>query len=252
VLAGDPDDIDGHWTSLKATRGGVVQKVISQTTMIATIRLASATVLPRAQAGDQIRVVGRFGTATVDSVAASNPAGNFVWLDADDHCRVFAAHNPMPRDQIELGGANSDLRYWPGLGDEAVEISAVELERGAVNGALTRLHTFEIAHDTAVSFTPPAGTGMVQAFPLGLVQGDPLAAIFSYRAELLGYTELLATGVTTVANGVEVAQLSALTGTTGTDGKLTYAAHSDGKIYIENRRAGPPITLVVYVVCAPA
>ena len=85
----------------------------------------------------------------------------------------------------------------PGLGGEAVEISAVELDRGAVNGALTRLYTFEIAQNTAVSFTPPATIGMVHAFPLSLAFGDPIGAIFSYRADGLGYTELLAKGVTT-------------------------------------------------------
>ena len=51
---------------------------------------------------------------------------------------------------------------------------------------------------------------------------------------------------------VEVRHLTALTGTTGTAGKFTYAAHTDGKIYIENRRSGPPHTVAVYVVGAPA
>jgi hypothetical protein len=49
-----------------------------------------------------------------------------------------------------------------------------------------------------------------------------------------------------------VAQLTALTGTTGTAGKFTYSAYSDGKIYIENRRSGPPHTVAVYVIGAPA
>ncbi len=192
-------------------------------------------------------MVGRFGTATVDSVGSSAAASEFTWLRADDHCRVFAAHNPMPLDQIELAGADADLRYWPGLGGEPVEISGVELGGGAVNGALTKLLTFEIAHDTAVSFTPPSTIGMVQAFALSLAAGDPITAIFSYRADATGYTELLARGTT---SDVEVAQLTALTGTTGTAGKFTYSAHSDGKIYIENRRPGSPHTIAIYVVGA--
>ena len=104
VLSSDTDDIDDHWTSLKATRGGVVHKVVSQTTTTASLELATATVAPLIQPGDVIRVVGRFGTAMVDSVGVSAPAGEFIWLRAEDHCRVFAAHNPMPIDQIELGG----------------------------------------------------------------------------------------------------------------------------------------------------
>ena len=215
--------------------------------------LASATGLPRPQAADVIRVVGRFGTALVDSVGASAPAGEFVWLQADDHARVFAAHNPMPRGQIELGGANADLRYCPGLGGEAVDVSGVELERGAVNGALTRLYTFEIAQNTAVSFTPPAPFGIVHSFPLNLAFGDPVGAVFSYRADGLGFTELFAKGTTSPEpdNDVAVAQLTALNGTTGTNGKVTYAAHSDGKIYIENRRSGS-LTLAVHVIGAAA
>jgi hypothetical protein len=251
ILSSDADDVDDHWTSLKATRGGVVHKVVSQTAATATIELATATVSPMIQAGDEIRVVGRFGTAMVDSVGASAPAGEFTWLRAEDHCRVFAAHNPMSADQIALGGANSDLRYLPGLGGEVVEISGVELDHGAVNGALVRLFSFTIAQDTAVSFTPPSTLGMVQAFAQSLATADPVAAIFSYRADGLGYTELLASGSTNPSD-VEVLQLTALTGTTGTAGKFTYSAHTDGKIYIENRRSGSPHTVAVHVVGAPA
>jgi Pectate lyase superfamily protein len=251
VLASDADDFDDHWTALKATRAGVAHKVVTQTTSTAELELASATILPLVEAGDEIRVVGRFGTAMVDSVSASAPAGEFTWLRADDHCRVFAAHNPMPLDQIELVGADTELRYLPGLGGETAEISGVQLDQGAVNGALIQLLSFTIAQDTAVSFTPPSTVGMVQAFAQNLSLGDPITAIFTYRADGLGHTELLATGTTTTSD-VEVAQLTALTGTTGTAGKFTYSAHTDGKIYIENRRSGPPHTIAVYVVGAPA
>ncbi len=253
VLASDADDFDDHWTALKASRGGVVHKVVTQTTTTAQLELASAALLSTVEAGDEIRVVGRFGTAMVNSIGASAPAGEFTWLRADDHCRVFAAHNPMPVDQIELVGSSTELRYLPGLGGETAQISGVELDQGAVNGALVRLLSFTIAHDTAVSFTPPATVGMVQAFAQSLSLGDPITAIFAYRADGLGYTELLAKGVTvTPTSDVMVAQLTALTGTTGTAGKFTYSAHTDGKIYIENRRSGPPHKVAVYVVGAPA
>jgi hypothetical protein len=253
VLATDTDDFADHWTALKATRGGVVHKIVTQTTSTAELEVASATIVPLVQAGDVIRVIGRFGTATVDSVGASAPAGEFIWLRADDHCRVFAAHNPMPVDQIELAGADTELRYLPGLGGESAEISGVELDRGAVNGALIQLLSFTIPQDTAISFTPPATVGLVQAFAQNLSFGDPVTAIFAYRADALGHTELLATGVTIPSGSeVEVAQLTALTGTAGTAGKLTYSAYTDGKIYVENRRSGPPLTIALYVVGAPA
>ena len=253
VLASDPDDVDDLWTSLKATRGGVVHKVNAQTASTATIELATATMLPIVIAADTIRVVGRSGTAIVSSVGGAAPAAASTWLRADDHCRVFSANNPMPVTQIELEGPNADLRDFPGLSGEPVRVSGVELNHGAVNGALVRMFTFTIAQNAAVSFTPPATTGMVQAFAQSLALGDPIAAIFSYRADALGYTELLAKGVTPPSpSDVEVRQLTALTGTTGTAGKFTYSAHTDGKIYIENRRSGPPHTVAVYVIGAAA
>jgi hypothetical protein len=194
VLASDPDDVDDLWTSLKATRGGVVHKVNAQTASTADFELASATILPVPAVADTVRVVGRFGTATVDSVGSAAPAAAFTWLRADDHCRVFAANNPMPVDQIELEGPDADLRHFPGLDGDPVSISGVELDHGAVNGALVRLFTFTIPQDTAISFTPPSPVGMVQAFAQSLAVGDPIAAIFTYRADALGYTELLAKG----------------------------------------------------------
>ena len=252
MLASDADDLDDLWTSLKATRGGVVHKVNAQTASTATIELAAATVLPLIIAADTIRVVGRSGTAVVSSVGGAAPAAASTWLRADNHCRVFSANNPMPVTQIELEGPNADLRHFPGLGGEPVRISGVELNHGAVNGALVRMFTFTIAQNAAVSFTPPATIGMVQAFAQSLALGDPIAAIFSYRADALGHTELLAKGVTTPPNDVAVLQRTALTGTTGSVGAFTYSAHTDGKIYIENRRSGPPHTVAVYVIGAAA
>jgi Pectate lyase superfamily protein len=139
VLASDLDDVDDLWTSLKATRGGIVHKVNAQTASTADFELASATILPVLAAADTVRVVGRFGSATVDSVGSAAPAADFTWLRADDHCRVFAANNPMPADQIELEGPDADLRHFPGLDAEPVSISGVELQRQAVNGALIQL-----------------------------------------------------------------------------------------------------------------
>ena len=112
---------------------------------------------------------------------------------------------------------------------------------------VVQLLTFTIAQNTAVSFTPPSTIGMVQAFATSLSLGDPITALFSYRADGLGHTELLAKGITNPSD-VEVRQLTALTGTTGTAGKFTYSAHTDGKIYIENRRSGPPHTVALYLV----
>jgi hypothetical protein len=245
VLASDTDDVDDLWTTLKAARAGIVHDVISQTSTTAEIALAVAAARPLIQASDVVRVVGRFGTATADSVGPSAPAAAFTWLRADDYSRVFAAHNPMAADQITLLGNNGDLRNIPGLSGEPVRFSGVELSQGAVNGALTRLVTAEIPQNSAVSFTPDSPIGMVHAFGHAST-GDPSAAIFTYRADVLGYTELVA-GVDSVA----VVSGIALTGTSGEVSKFTFSAHTDGKIYVENRLVGPPRKVSLFVIGAP-
>jgi hypothetical protein len=221
--------------------------VVSQTTDGAEIALASAANQPLLQPGDVIRVVGRAGTATVDSVGASAPAATFTWLRADDHSRVLAAHNPMSADQIDLVGSNAELRHLPGRAGEPVAISGVQLLQGAVNGALTRLLMLEIAQDTAVSFTPASIIGMVHVFGHAAL-GDPSAAVFSYRADALGYTQLVA-GVGTVE--VRPGPLTGTTGDPDSAGKFTFSAHSDGKIYVQNRMSGPPRTVSLFVIGAP-
>lgn len=232
VLASDADDVDDLWTSLKATRGGVVHTIPSQTTGTASVRLAKAAMLPLVAPGDSIRVVGRSGVATVDSVGAIGPANQFVWLRADDHCRVFAAHDPMPANRIELLGSAAQLTHLPGLGGEPAAVAGVAFSKGTINGGFARLVTLEIAPNTAVSFTPDSTIGMVHAFGHGSL-GDPIGCVFSYRADAVGYTQLIA-GPSTVAT----LPPTALTGTTGTAGKFTFSAHTDGKIYVENRLTG--------------
>jgi hypothetical protein len=256
VLASDVDDVDDLWTSLKATRAGVVHKVNAQTASTATIELAAAADRPLLGAADVIRVVGRSGTAAVASVNAPAPAGTFTWLRADDHCRVLAANNPMPVGQIALEGPSADLRHFPGLNNQPVAISGVELQRQAVNGALIRLVTFVIPQDGAISFTPPSKIGLLHAFSHGAL-GDPAAAVLSYRADALGYTQIIAKSTYPVPaqspamSDVEVKQLTALTGTSGNANMFTFSAHTDGKIYVENRKVGAPRTVSLFIVGAP-
>jgi hypothetical protein len=246
VLASDLDDVDDLWTSLKATRGGVVHKVNAQTASTADLELASAAALPFLAAADTIRVVGRSGTAAVDSVGAPAPGSDFIWLRADDHCRIFAASNPMPAAQIELEGPDADLRHFPGLDGEPVSISGVQLRRQAVNGAHIQLVTFELAQNTATSFVPHSPIGLLQVFSHG-ASGDPAASMLSYRASALGYTNIVAVATSAVA----VLPPTVLTGTTGAADKLTFSANTDGRIYVENRLAGTPRTLSMFVIGAP-
>ena len=152
----------------------------------------------------------------------------------------------MPADQIELEGPDADLRHFPGLDDEPVSISGVELQRQAVNGALIQLVTFVLAQNTATSFVPQSPIGLLQVFSHGAA-GDPAASMLSYRAHALGYTNIVAAAT----SAVEVLPPTALTGTSGNPNKLTFSAHSDGRIYVENRLVGAPRTVSLFVIGAP-
>jgi hypothetical protein len=77
--------------------------------------------------------------------------------------------------------------------------------------------------------------------------GDPAASMLSYRAEALGYTDIVVSATT----DVEVLPLTALTGTSGNPNKLTFSAHSDGRIYVENRLVPSPRTVSLFVIGAP-
>ncbi len=97
-----------------------------------------------------------------------------------------------------------------------------------VDGNITTSHAVSIADDAVYSWTPGSTTGMVlighgastYTTAWGMAVYRTVATVFT--------TSMLASANFNVATG-------ALTGTTGTDGKITFSAHSDGKCYIENR-----------------
>lgn len=100
---------------------------------------------------------------------------------------------------------------------------------GAITAARVRAETTAI-NDDAVAIITPGVTRGTLIITTGSLDGE--SGIFTYRAESTPYCTSLAIGsVTNATTGV-------LSGTTGTDGRLTVSAHSDGKIYIENRRGG--------------
>jgi hypothetical protein len=88
---------------------------------------------------------------------------------------------------------------------------------------------------------------MAHVFGQNSAIADPSACLFNYRAEsTFSFIRLLAN-----ASTVEVLPLTALTGTTGSTGVFTFSAHTDGKIYVENRMSGPPRTISLFLVGAP-
>jgi len=93
----------------------------------------------------------------------------------------------------------------------------------------TRGRTVTIADDGVYSFDPAINTGIVT------VSLDDGACEFGYRV-----SEAASACAISIANASAqfAATTGALTGTTGTDDRVTVSAHTDGKIYVENRRGG--------------
>jgi len=83
-----------------------------------------------------------------------------------------------------------------------------------------------LADDTATSFTPESNTGLLYMDN----QGSPRYGLLRYSATGSPST----TDISSTAGAV-VLTTGALTGTTGTDARITIASHTDGKIYVENR-----------------
>lgn len=93
---------------------------------------------------------------------------------------------------------------------------------------------FVLPDDTAVSFTPLRNYGLMTITSLeSLLQNH-----WRYRANVVPQCALFLTSSNSAAT------TGALTGTTGADGSFTVSAHTDGKVYLENRR-GAEITVTV-------
>ena len=89
--------------------------------------------------------------------------------------------------------------------------------------------TTALADDGATSFTPNNTLGVILIYGRAVGYSAEFG-IVSWRVESTNFAQIIVGGT-----DLEVST-SALTGTTGTDGKLTVSAdHTTGKIYIENR-----------------
>lgn len=122
-----------------------------------------------------------------------------------------------------------------GMGGSAPTAGCVHIPDGNLVGTTPA----NIADDTAISFSPANLFGSV------LVTGRlgtymQLSALVVYRAYTSPFALLLAGGTAAAVT------TGALSGTTGADGKFTISAHTDGKIYLENRMG---TTVSIHYVC---
>ena len=91
-----------------------------------------------------------------------------------------------------------------------------------------------IADDASTTVVPPLESGMIF---INLVDADAVfqgIVIFSADTSAASAELLDSTGVPPAQEGLQVTT-GVLSGTTGNDNKFTISAHTDGKIYLENR-----------------
>jgi hypothetical protein len=130
------------------------------------------------------------------------------------------------------GQEGNIAHYWGGGWFFTVPVDGfrcfVEDEHAVIAHDGTSWFTLEalvtVADDAAVSYTAPDTFGLIS------VASDDVDGVGIMWFETAGATTLKVAGAanTNVTTGV-------LAGTTGTDVKLTLSAHTDGKVYIENR-----------------
>jgi len=119
-------------------------------------------------------------------------------------------------------GSGSTLDSDTVDGEHAADI--VSLARVSASLATS----FNIADDGVTSFTPYAKYGIAILYAISVAVTT--YAIINFR---IASTSARCVGMVLGAD-TEVTT-GALTGSTGTDGKTTISAHTDGKIYVENR-----------------
>lgn len=154
--------------------------------------------------------VSSFGASLIDDAAASN-ARTTLGLGTSATVDTGTSGATIPL----LNGANT-------FSDKQT-VSA-----GIISFSAT------LADDTATSFTLPTTRATFIMSSNGVGASNPRG---SFHARVsTAFLERLDSGAT-VQTAV-VVTTGALTGTTGTDARFTIAAHTDGKVYFENRSGG--------------
>jgi hypothetical protein len=92
--------------------------------------------------------------------------------------------------------------------------------------------TYVLADDTAMAITPPVAGGMM------LINAPGTSLLHAWIMYEVDASPQCSPVGGAVSNLTTSNSLGVLTGTTGSDGFFTVSAHTDGKIYLENRRGG--------------
>jgi hypothetical protein len=163
-----------------------------------------------------ITLAGNYGSSYISS-------NSLKWIDGSDTLASIA------QASAGVGGTELTLKMTAENLLLDGDVSATKLnfgDTGAITGGSETIND-----DAAFSFTPVTSRGV-----LILRSGGAQSTIFG----MFTFAAVAGTAYcySWVVGSATVAATGALSGTTGTDTKVTVSAHTDGKIYIENRSGG--------------
>lgn len=173
-------------------------------------------------------------TTQLDALAETPATGDLLMIvDVSDTTMAASGTNKrLPASYVARSGANATLIAGDGK-TLTLTASGTALLSGAIAavGAVNTGTTGAIADDNVYSFTPADTQAMLLIWALATGGiSSTRAALVNFRAAGTPHCAIVVQGGTAFE-----ASTSVLAGTTGTDGKVTISAASDGKVYIENR-----------------
>ncbi|MGX1096505.1 hypothetical protein [Amorphus sp. MBR-141] len=244
--------VDALETEMTAARGGEVDL----DTRLDGMDTATAGAQTTADTAQAEITAARGGEANLDArldgidtaVSTAQTAADDAQADADTvTAEVTAARGGEVDLDTRLDGIASDVTTAQGTADTAQsEITTARGGEASLDARLDGIDTeftdrpalqrLTIADDAATSFTPVNTVGRIAiSGPSAALTGD----VF-FDAVSPACTALVAAADIEVTTG-------ALTGTDGSDAKLTVSAHTDGNIYVENR-TGASIDIVLLTI----
>jgi hypothetical protein len=201
--------------------------------------------------GDQGRAVfmGNLDNSLYSAVNLRNGKGQVTILAGNGSTFLALRHGTDATDGYDwtVDISNNTLTLNGVESDVGSDIASFHRTTKAAvfSGALTaKSHntgSATVNDDTAISFTPPAATGI-----LLVEDGSSQYFMAFFRVD----SSPAMTAMITLPGSI-VTTTGVLTGTTGTDAKINVSAANDGKIYIENRIGGAR-AITYTVICRPA
>lgn len=152
---------------------------------------------------------------------------------------------------IELGHASDTTLSRSAAGTvtiEGVQVSTLTNSQHLRSKVLSSggASAISLADDAATTITFTISTAASGVLIVSATSGAHLVSASSSAGSFFGWFRVGTSPAMQLMEGEANVTTGALTGTTGTDGQTTISAHTDGKIYIENR-VGATVTLQIAI-----